>query len=333
MKLLVVFAVLVTVAYGRFPFPKKVHPTSDLMIDFINFMNTTWKAGKNFDGVSVKYLKGLMGVHKNNDRYRLPSIRHQVPNDLPESFDARQQWPKCTTIGQIRDQGSCGSCWAFGAVEAISDRHCIHTEGKVQVQISAEDLLSCCYTCGMGCNGGYPGSAWEYWVDKGIVTGGLYGSNVGCQPYTIASCEHHTKGKLPPCKGIGDTPQCVNMCEKSYNSSFSSDKHYGAKSYSIESDVNQIMTEIYKSGPVEAAFTVFGDFVNYKSGVYQHHTGEVLGGHAVKILGWGTEKGTPYWLVANSWNPDWGDKGYFKILRGNDECGIEDSIVAGMPKV
>ena len=68
-------------------------------------------------------------------------------------------------------------------------------------------------------------------------------------------------------------------------------------------------------------------------GVYHHVTNVILGGHAVKILGWGTENGTPYWLVANSWNYDWGDKGYFKILRGSNECGIEGDIVAGIPKI
>lgn len=68
-------------------------------------------------------------------------------------------------------------------------------------------------------------------------------------------------------------------------------------------------------------------------GVYQHVTGSELGGHAIRILGWGVENGTPYWLIANSWNSDWGDNGYFRILQGRNECGIEASITAGLPRV
>lgn len=68
-------------------------------------------------------------------------------------------------------------------------------------------------------------------------------------------------------------------------------------------------------------------------GVYQHVQGEFLGGHAIKIIGWGvdSETNTPYWLFANSWNSDWGNNGYVKIKRGNDECGIESDISAGLP--
>ncbi|XP_019466297.1 cathepsin B-like, partial [Meleagris gallopavo] len=68
------------------------------------------------------------------------------------------------------------------------------------------------------------------------------------------------------------------------------------------------------------------------AGVYQHVSGEQVGGHAIRILGWGVENGTPYWLAANSWNTDWGDNGFFKILRGEDHCGIESEIVAGVPR-
>lgn len=61
-------------------------------------------------------------------------------------------------------------------------------------------------------------------------------------------------------------------------------------------------------------------------------TGKILGGHAVRMVGWGVDDDIPYWLIANSWNTDWGDHGYFKIKRGNNECGIEDEISSGIPK-
>lgn len=85
------------------------------------------------------------------------------------------------------------------------------------------------------------------------------------------------------------------------------------------------------NGPVEASFTVYEDFVNYKSGVYVHTTGKQLGGHAVKMIGWGTENNIPYWIIVNSWNNTWGDQGTFKIRRGVNECGIESGLVAALP--
>ena len=151
-----------------------------------------------------------LGVHANSKLHKLPYLSEKEiakhvfkhnsnltkgyyvdEKNIPESFDSRNNWPECSSIREIRDQGSCGSCWAFGAVEAMSDRHCIFSERKENVEISAEDLVSCCKICGFGCNGGFPGQAWHYWVKNGLVTGGLYNSSVGCQPYLIKPCEHH----------------------------------------------------------------------------------------------------------------------------------------------
>lgn len=88
------------------------------------------------------------------------------------------------------------------------------------------------------------------------------------------------------------------------------------------------------NGPVEAAFTVYADFMSYKSGVYKHVSGQQLGGHAVKIYGWGTDaqSGMKYWLIANSWSNDWGENGSFRMIRGTNDCGIEGGVVGGLPK-
>jgi cathepsin B len=170
----------------------------------------------------------------------------------------------------------------------------------------------------------------RFFERDGCVSGGLYGDKTTCMPYELPPCSHHEPGKYPDCGSIKPTPRCQKTCVN--GKTFDSDRHYGVDAYSVRSNVEEIQTEIMTNGPVEAAFSVYKDFITYKSGVYQHETGSFLGGHAVKILGWGEESGLPYWLVANSWNQYWGDQGYFKILRGKNECGIEGSIVAGKPK-
>lgn len=75
-----------------------------------------------------------------------------------------------------------------------------------------------------------------------------------------------------------------------------------------------------------AVFNVFQDFVNYGRGIYVQTSNVFLGVHAVKIVGWGWDriKKVNYWIVANSWGPNWGNKGYFNIQMG--ECSFEQSI-------
>lgn len=96
------------------------------------------------------------------------------------------------------------------------------------VRISADDILSCCgFFCGFGCNGGIPENAWRYWAREGIVSGGPYGSNVGCRPYEIPPCEHHTNGDRPDCKGNAKTPKCHRQCVEGFDVEYQADKHFG----------------------------------------------------------------------------------------------------------
>lgn len=312
---------------------------SDDYIDFINKqLNTSWRAGRNFDSDASKiYIQGLMGTLPTPEHLKLPNLYHRIDDDerLPDEFDSRKKWPKCKTINEIRDQGPCGSCWAFGAAEAMSDRVCIGSNGRINVELSPEDLVSCCHDCGAGCNGGFPAAAWSYFVHNGLVSGGLYGNHHTCQPYVFAPCEHHMKGKRPPCSDIQPTPKCQNKCDKFYNHTYNDDKHYGRKAYSLTSNPEHIMKDIMVNGPVEADFSVYEDFLQYKSGVYQRHSHKFLGGHAIRILGWGIDANSklPYWLCANSWNTDWGEAGFFRMLRGHNECDIEEDINAGIARI
>ena len=74
-------------------------------------------------------------------------------------------------------------------------------------------------------------AAWEYWVQNGLVTGGLYGGT-GCQPYAIEPCEHHTEGDRPSCTGEeGSTPKCQHYCVGDYQGDFTKDKHFGKEAY------------------------------------------------------------------------------------------------------
>jgi len=293
---------------------------------------STWKAGVNrrFQGLTLGDAQNMCGTRLGGPRPPVRDIVH-ILSTPPDSFDARDQWGKqCASVSEVRDQAACGSCWAFGAVEAMTDRICIASKGQLSPHLSAEDMLSCCDECGFGCDGGFPGAAWDYWVSSGVVTGGNYNGG-GCYPYQLPECDHHVNGTRPPCGASQPTPPCTGQCED--GSVWASDKHFGESSYSVSSAVQDIQNEIMTNGPVEAAFSVYEDFLAYKNGVYRHTSGQMLGGHAVKILGWGVDDNNDYWIVANSWNNDWGNKGFFNILRGANECGIEDEITAGLPSI
>lgn len=97
-----------------------------------------------------------------------------------------------------------------------------------------------------------------------------------------------------------------------------------------ESRADDIANEIVANGPLEVCFSVYQNFVTYKSGVYMGPDGSaLLGGHCVRALGFGVEAGVPYWEIANSWTTTWGNGGRFRILRGQDTVGIESNAVAG----
>lgn len=314
--------------------------TLDEMAHHINSLNLSWKAESpnkfgNFD--DVKMLCGTILSHEEAFVAQAVEKEDDGENaDIPAEFDVRTNWPDCASVSNnIRDQSACGSCWAFGSTEAFNDRLCIATGSKTLLS-TTDTTANCgfaqCFS--MGCNGGQPGLAWDWFKNTGVVTGGNFediGSGATCAPYPFLSCAHHVPAsdKHPACPSSEfSTPSLKACSEDAYGTEYSADKVKAASSYSLKG-VENIQKDIMQYGSATAAFTVYDDFPTYKSGVYRHTSGKQLGGHAIKMLGWGTENGQDYWTIANSWNEEWGDAGTFKIVRGENHCGIEGQVSAG----
>lgn len=301
------------------------------LIDTISHGDYGWEAGVNarFHNYTIDDAKGLMGVGKMEGPSPLSVKNMSVKTDLPTDFNSITAFPHCPSIADIWDQAACASCYVLATVMSAADRMCIATNGTLTQRLSAEHMLACCHTCGFGCGEGFPPYAWAWMASHGVVSGGPYRDKKYCSAYSLTPCDHHVKGRFPSCGAPDKTPTCPTACDEdtSWPTKFDEDLIKFKTSYQLPTDDASIQTEIMTHGPVAAQMNVYSDFLTYKSGVYQAMGGSDLGGHAVRIIGWGTMNTKPYWLVANSWNSDWGDKGYFKILRGN--CGINLGVYGG----
>lgn len=277
------------------------------IIERVNSAKTTWIAGENeiFKGKTMSQIQHMLGgflVHP--ETLNMPKVSYgRSENDLPTAFDSYKNWPQCAH--PVMDQAQCGSCWAFSAASALTDRFCIaKNDGSFPI-LAPQDLVSCDHS-NYGCRGGYLTNTWQYLENYGIVTD-------KCMPYV---------------SGSGYVPACPTTCKDGsdfhkYKAKGGSTQHYASPA-DAQYDISQ-------HGPIQAGFMVYQDFFSYKSGVYTHVSGGLAGGHAVLVTGWGVENGTPYWIVKNSWGPSWGNQGFFWIKRGNNECSFESQLFAGLP--
>lgn len=283
-------------------------------LEYIERLNSVpdslWVAApqERFEGMTFSDVHMLLGTRLSHISKHLnetlPESVYTAITDVPDAFDARTTWKEF--IHPIRDQQQCGSCWAFSASEVLSDRVAI-AQKKPSPVLSPEDMVSCDKKDD-GCQGGALPIAWKYLTSTGIVTD-------SCMPYKA---------------GGGKAPKCTTKCSDS--ESFTRTK---AKSAYAINGVTNMQKDIVLNGPIQVGFQVYRSFMSYKSGVYHKHKheGQSEGGHAVKIMGYGTDAGKDYWLVANSWGVSWGEMGFFRMVRGRNECGIEKMgpPYAGLP--
>merc|ERR1719160_2195966 len=323
-----------------------VHPDRAAQIQEIEKTpGVLWKAAAHprFASQAPGAFKDMNGIKDAIASGELVSHQADANAAIPDSFDSEENWPQCSKIiGDIRDQSNCGCCWAFGGAEAASDRLCIATNASIMLPLSAQDV---CFNSNFnGCGGGQINTPWSYIKSTGAVTGGQYqgsgpfGKGL-CSSFSLPHCHHHgPTGDDPyPAEGAPgcpseSSPRGPSKCDSDAaapHNNFASDKYtFSGQTISASGEAN-IQSAIMAGGPMETAFTVYSDFENYAGGIYHHVSGGMAGGHAVKVGGWGVEDGTKYWKIANSWNPYWGEKGYFRIKFG--EGGIDDQAVASSP--
>ncbi|KAI9118460.1 hypothetical protein K1719_010792 [Acacia pycnantha] len=244
---------------------------------------------------------------------RLPADAHEAPilptSDLPTDFD----WRDHGAVAEVKDQGACGSCWAFSTTGALEGAHFLET-GEL-VSLSEQQLVDCDHecdpeeagACDAGCNGGLMNSAFEYT----LKAGGLQREKD--YPYT-------------------GTDRGTCKFDKSKIAA-------SVANFSVVSiDEDQIAANLVKHGPLAVGINaVF--MQTYIGGVScPYICGKHLD-HGVLLVGYGSAgyapirfKEKPYWIIKNSWGANWGNEGYYQICRGRNVCGV-DSMVSSVASV
>lgn len=223
----------------------------------------------------------------------LPSKTDKVMA-LPHSFDWRNNNGE-NYVTPVRNQGGCGSCWAFAATAGLEAVTLIaqKTPG-IDLNLAEQILVSTCSSAG-DCGGGYPGGAAYFIKSAGLPL-------EGCYPYRAANS------------------QCSEACTNWQNDTYRIKEYYNVGSWSPT--VDDIKSALFEYGPLPTTLDVYTDFFSYRSGIYSLAAGccsdskncpdcHYEGGHAVLIVGYDDEE--EYFIVKNSWGTGWGESGYFRI--------------------
>jgi hypothetical protein len=262
-----------------------------------NAKNESWTMGMNeFGDMSWEEFKAIyVGGTKPVPREYLRSKNYPAETG-PRSFPAALDWRQKGAVTAVKNQGQCGSCWAFSTTGSVEGAHAISTGNLVS--LSEQQLMDCSSSYGNnGCNGGLMDDAFEYIIKNGGIC------SEASYPY---------KGQVGTCHSCTDVATISSYVDNP------------------SGNENNLMTLI-QVGPVSIAIEADQSaFQFYSGGVFSAACGHNLD-HGVLIVGYGTLNSKAYWIVKNSWGASWGMQGYILMVQGKDECGL--ALAASQPRV
>lgn len=273
---------------------------------------------------------------------------------LPKELNGPQLWK--SYLCPVKNQGSCGNCWAHSMTTQLADRFALLSLGAIKFNPSPYEITICSHNFSKNVENEWQNQDFlnknqsEFLANRACNGNTLYDAadtlytdgttDMTCFPAQNASPKFDIDNTsdsrvLPSCSLLEG-----NQFDKCPNSKKAMRKYRALTAYNVAPTEYDIMQDIFKYGPVSSGFMMFPNFMEYDGkSIYRGPEGfeETIGGHAIVISGWGesTVKGKviKFWWIKNSWGTDWGIGGYFRLERNLAKCELESNVMGLLPDI
>ena len=224
-----------------------------------------------------------------------------VTDEMRSSAPGKLDWSEKGATSAIKDQGHCGSCWAYSAAEGVETAIWMGS-GRLPPSLSTQQLISC-DTTSHGCKGGSIGRAFKYIESDGGLD---------------------TNSDYPDTSHLSNTDgSCVSHQHKAMVSAYKSPIQQCYSGSCSNQDEDALKAALNTHGPMSICLNA-NNWEDYSGGIYTDSCPHAASDqdHCVQLVGYDTTVSTPYWKIRNSWGTRFGENGYIRLPFGHNACGL-----------